>query len=145
MKINDNMLEESKLKKLAVKVTRFRKIQRDRALLANLEAQEADAYLKTTEKLARKIHNGYFPKEKDINPFNKSIVHKKHLRGKIPLDEKIDILYDVIIEKELVAEVAKRYRRNVGTVNMLVNKVKKNKEMLTNLVEKRIDNRTLGQ
>ena len=145
MKIKDNMLEESKLKKLAVKVTRFRKIQRDRALLANLEAQEADAYLKTTEKLARKMHSGYFPKEKDINPFNKLMVHKKLLRGKIPLDKKIDILYDVIIEKELVAEVAKRYRRNLGTVNMLVNKVKKNKEMLTNLVEKRIDNRTLGQ
>jgi hypothetical protein len=139
------MLEESKLKKLAVKVTRFRKIQRDRALLANLEAQEADVYLKTTEKLARKIHSGYFQKKKDINPFNKLMVHKKLLRGKIPLDKKIDILYDVIIEKELVAEVAKRYRRNVGTVNILVNKVKKNKEMLTNLVEKRIDNRTLGQ
>ena len=71
MKVVDNQLSEAQLSKLAKKVTKCRKIQRDRALEVNQDfnGDRAEAYLRTTEKLARRMHNGgYFklPKEENI-------------------------------------------------------------------------------
>ena len=69
MKIDDNRLTDAKLAKLAKKVTKFRKIQRERAVdaKANFGNDNADAYLKTTERLARRMHKGYFVKAKEAN------------------------------------------------------------------------------
>ena len=55
--------------KLAKKVSKARKIQRDRALeiSASFVGDEADAYMSTTDRLAKKMHKGYFPMEKEVN------------------------------------------------------------------------------
>ena len=55
MKVDENQLDESTLSKLAKKVTKFRKVQRERAVAATNDFgdDQAAAYLRTTEKLAR--------------------------------------------------------------------------------------------
>lgn len=64
------------MKKLGKKVTRFRKIQREKALEVNQNIGDVDleTYLATTEKLARKMHKGYFVQEKEAN-----ICKERHL------------------------------------------------------------------
>ena len=54
-------MTENQLKKLGKKVTGLRKVLRESALGANQNFQvNPDEYLATTEKLARKMHKGYF-------------------------------------------------------------------------------------
>ena len=68
MKTQDNRLLETQLSKYGKKVTKYRKIQRDRALAAGDYGQEqTDAYLRNIEKLAKRMHNGYFKKPKEEN------------------------------------------------------------------------------
>ena len=70
LKLKDNQLTQSKLKKYGQKVTKIRKVLRDRALAAGSQYSEemAERYLAGTEALARKMHQGYFrvPKSKNI-------------------------------------------------------------------------------
>ena len=62
MKVADNKLADAQLSKFAKRVTRFRKIQRQRALEVSegFDIEQAEKYLKTTERLARKMHSGFF-------------------------------------------------------------------------------------
>ncbi len=66
MKVRDNELTDDQLSKLAKRVTKYRKIQRDRALAVQDDFQDVDAeaYQRTTESLARRMHNGYFPRRR---------------------------------------------------------------------------------
>ena len=70
--IAGNQLTEAKLIKYGKKATKLRTIQRQRALdiIKNKGDEAADEYLATTEKLARKMHNGISAAEKSKhNPY----------------------------------------------------------------------------
>ena len=54
------------------------------------------------------------------------------------------MIYDVVVGKEKVAVVAKRYCRTQGFVSNLVSKMKKNPELLRELIDKR-DQRVMKQ
>ena len=139
MKLEDNQLPELKLSKLAKKVTKFRKIQRDRALAANCSIgnNEAEEYLRTTEKLARKMHNGYFSKPKEANICKHPYLTKRQRWRNFTLDDKVNMVHDVIIRKEKVVDVAKRYCRTQGFVSSFISKIKKNNGLLHQLIDKR--------
>ena len=47
------------------------------------------------------------------------------------------MIYDVVVGKEKLAEVAKRYGRSHGYISNVVKKLRKNKELLREHIEKR--------
>ena len=98
---------------------------------------EAEAYLRTTERLARKMHNGYFKKEKEDNIYKAIYMSKKQRWHQFTLEDRVNMIHDVVIGKEKVAEVAKRYFRTPGFVSNLVTKMKKNPNLLRELIDRR--------
>ena len=52
-------------------------------------------------------------------------------------EEKLDIVHDVLIKYRMVKDVAKEHRVSVATVNMLVSKVRKKPELISELFDKR--------
>jgi hypothetical protein len=62
---------------------------------------------------------------------------KKQKWKEFTLDDKVNMIYDVIIGKEKVAEVAKKYSRTQGHVSNLVSRIKKNNDLLSQLIDKR--------
>ena len=60
-----------------------------------------------------------------------------HRRGRmLTLDDKINIIYGVVVSREHQADVAKRYRRSQAYVSQLVKKAQSNKELLRKLIDK---------
>ena len=127
------------MSKYAKKVTKFRKIIRERALTINASYNddEAAAYLQTTEKLARKMHNGYFPTTKKENICKAKYMSKKQRWHEFSLDDKVNLIHDVIVGKEKIEVVAKRYFRTKGFVSNLITKMKKNPNLLRELIDNR--------
>ena len=56
------------------------------------------------------------------------------------MDDKINMLYDVIIGKEKLKDVSKRYHRTMGYISNLVTRIKKNKDLLHSIIDKRDQN-----
>ena len=71
-----------------------------------MNEQEAEAYLKTTEKLARKMHMGYLKAPKSENIFFQPILTKRQRWSSFTLDDKINVVHDVLILKRPQKEVA---------------------------------------
>ena len=93
--------------------------------------------MRTTERLARKMHSGYFQKPKEANICKGLYLTKRQRWQKFTMDDKVNLIYDVIVAKEKVVVVAKRYCRTQGYVSSLVTKMKKNNELLRQLIDKR--------
>ena len=83
------------------------------------------------------MHNGYFQKPKETNICKGPHQTKRQHWKKFSLDDKVNLIHDVIIAKEKVEVVAKKYCRTKGYVSCLVTKIKKNKELLRHLIDKR--------
>jgi len=47
------------------------------------------------------------------------------------------MIYDIIIGKYKYKEAAKKYRQKISYVGNVMNKLKKNKEMINEIIEKR--------
>ena len=62
---------------------------------------------------------------------------KKQHWFQFTLDDKVNLLYDVLIGQEKVSGVAKRYCRTKIYVSHLVTRIMKNRNLLTELIEKR--------
>jgi hypothetical protein len=58
-----------------------------------------EAYLRTTEALARKIHMGYFKQPKQENIFKEVRLTKRESWSSFTLDDKINMVHDVLISK----------------------------------------------
>ena len=60
MTVAGNALTETQLKKHAANVTKVRKLFRERALavVGKADGFDSEAYINTTEKLARRMHKG---------------------------------------------------------------------------------------
>ena len=70
MKLKDNMLTDAQLLKYAKRITKFRSHQRELAIKkvkTGAPEDAADGYLASCEKLAMKMHRGYFQKPKVAN------------------------------------------------------------------------------
>ena len=68
MKVEDNRLTANQLKSWAKKETQYRKHVRDKASqeCKELAEDKANEYLRQTEQLSRRMHKGYFPKQKEV-------------------------------------------------------------------------------
>jgi hypothetical protein len=53
------------------------------------------------------------------------------------LDDKVSMMHDVIVGKEKLADVSKRYHRSQGYISSLVKKLKKKRDLLQEMIEKR--------
>ena len=62
---------------------------------------------------------------------------KKQKWSSFTLDDKISVIHDVVIRKEKLADVAIRYHRTQGYISNLVKKMKLNRNVLQELMEKR--------
>ena len=92
--------------------------------------------MKSADALAKRMHKGYFRKEKEQNIFKGQSIRKKTLQSPLSLDEKIKIVYDVVVAKQKVLDVSKKYCRKVSTITNLVSKMKRNKEMIREAIDK---------
>ena len=88
----------------------------------------------TTERLARRMHNGYFKKPKEDNICKEPHLTKRQKWHKFDLEDKVNMLHEVIVGKEKQTEVAKKYHRTVGYVSNLIRAMKKNNELLRELI-----------
>jgi len=80
--------------------------------------------LQTTERLSRRMHKGgYFPKAKPDNIWKSQHKTKKQRWHSFTLDDKVSVLYDVIIKKQKHSEVAKVYSRSRSHITKLVKKI----------------------
>ena len=80
--------------------------------------------MSTTEKLARKMHKGYFLKAKEQNIFKVPHQTKQQRWADFTIDKKVAMVYDVVVSKEKVTDVAKKYNRSKGWVSTMVKKAK---------------------
>ena len=72
-----------------------------------------------------------YPKEVGYIPSKTPILHRTVHKSKcLSLNEKVGVIYAVLVEHEYQAYVAKQYRVKPTVVSVLVNKVKKNKNFL---------------
>ena len=56
------------------------------------------------------------------------------------LDDKIKAIYDVVIGKAKLVDVAKKYHRSVSYISKLIKKVRSNNELLKELIQKQDQN-----
>ena len=72
-----------------------------------------------------------YPKEVGYIPSKTPILHRTVHKSKcLSLNEKVGVIYAVLVEHEYQAFVAKQYRVKPTVVSVLVNKAKKNKNFL---------------
>jgi hypothetical protein len=60
---------------------------------------EDEFYLRITEKLARKMHMGYFKRTKEENIYYQPYLTKRERWSSLTIDDKINIVHDVLIGK----------------------------------------------
>ena len=90
------------------------------------------------------MHKGYFPLPKEENIYKEVKPTKKQRWREITLEDKINMVYDVIIGKEKVVDVVKRFSRTQGYISNIVSRMKKNNELFRELIDKR-DQRIMKQ
>ena len=80
MTVAGNQLAVEQLQQLGHKVTVARKIQRERAAAVNNRDNviDGDAYLRSTKKLAERMHMGYFQQPKIPNIYMMPKLKKRH-------------------------------------------------------------------
>ena len=101
-------------------------------------SQKADAYLETTQDLARRIYKGR--KHPDVlieNIYKAPYKSKKQRWHDLTLDDKASILYDVVVFKLKHKDVAQKYLRSQGYISMLVKKMKSNPNFIEELIAKK--------
>jgi len=101
MKVKDNIMGRQSLEKLGRKVTKYRKMLRDRALEVSqsFTEEEAELYLKSTKALERRMQKGYFRAPKELNACKLAKRRIKTLAGRQTIDDKVNMIYDIIIGK----------------------------------------------
>jgi len=83
------------------------------------------------------MHMGYFRAPKSENIFFQPILTKRQSWSSFTLDDKINIVHDVLILKRPQKEVAKKYFRTEGYVSGLVGRVRKKRDALREMIDKR--------
>ena len=138
MTLVGNTLSESQLKKHAVNVTKLRKLFRDRALaiVGKADGFDSDAYLSTTEKLARRMHRGAPKTLKSQNICMEPHLTKKELWNSFDLDAKVKMIYDLVVKKELQKDVAKKYGRTQSYVSKQLKQYKRSPNLLREAIDK---------
>ena len=101
---------------------------------ANFDDEE---YLRSTETLARKMHMGYFRQPKLQNIYKEVHLTKRESWHAFTLDDKINLVHDVLILKRPQQEVAKKYFRTAGYVSQLVRMVRNKRNILREMIDKR--------
>ena len=140
MRIDGNRLDTKQLEKLGQKATQARKIQRDRAAEENKKMNvnmDDEAYLRSTEALARKMHMGYFRQPKLENIFKEVRLTKRESWSSFTLDDKINMVHDVLILKRPQKEIAKKYFRTEAYVSQTVRLVRNKRNILREMIDKR--------
>ena len=145
MSVEENKLSKSQLERLGQRATLARKIQRERASAVikdggypeNMNEEDAEAYLMSTERLARKMHMGYFRAPKSENIYYVPQLSKRESWSSFTLDDKINVVHDVLILKRPQKEVAKKYFRTEGYISQLVGRVRKKSDWLREMIDKR--------
>ena len=120
MTFENYQLGTSRMLKYGQILTKERKKIRARALqLEHDSLKTQDEGLKEVSKLAIKADKGYFCRRSLKFPdrgydFDESVAprcrKRKKKRGSLRLVDKVDIVHQVLVEHEMVAEVAKEYR-----------------------------------
>ena len=82
------------------------------------------------------MHSGYFP-SKPFNIYKGPESPKRKQRGHQTIDEKINMIYDVVVGKEKLSDVAMKYHQTKGYVSVVLALVRKNRELLRELIAKR--------
>jgi transposase len=116
--------------------------QQDPHIGRSVDLEEEEAKL---SKVAKRIHQGYFPSSQAKTARAATIKEepppgdrrKGCKRGQLTLQEKFEIMHQVISEKELMKDVAKEYRTTVKTVSTLVAKGRRNPAVLTEMYQAR--------
>jgi hypothetical protein len=116
-----------------------RKLQRERALAVdnNDGVVDQEAYLRSATSLASKMHMGFFRKPKEENIFYPPVLSKRQRWSGLSLNDKIDIIHEVVVLKYPQHEVAKKYFRTSSFVSKFVKKFKDNRNLLREMVDKR--------
>jgi hypothetical protein len=84
------------------------------------DAIDQEAYLRSAKALAAKMHLGYFREPKKENEYHQPQLNKKEKWYDLSLDNKIDIIHEVLILKRPQQDVAKKYYRTAGYVSRFV-------------------------
>ena len=120
-------------------MTQIRQRLREEALAQANHAKQDDEDV-NYQRLARKMHRGYFkkPAKEPANDELKADVslieqRKGRRRPILKPEEKLAIVYAILIEYQEVKYVAKQYRVSPATVNQLVQKAKKKPEFVSEL------------
>jgi hypothetical protein len=118
-------------------VTVARKLQRERALAVNNEKEiiDPDAYLRSATTLASKMHMGYFRQPKMKNVCYKPTLSKRERWSMLTVDDKIDIVHEVLVLKHPQNEVAKKYCRSDGFISSFLRKFRKNRNLLREMMD----------
>ena len=84
------------------------------------------------------MHKGsYFSKPKQENICKEKRLTKRQRWHSLSLDDKVNMIYDVVVGKEKLEVVAQRYCRTMGHVSNLVKRLKKKRSILRDLICKR--------
>jgi hypothetical protein len=122
MTVAGNTLTEEQLAQHGQKVTQARTLQRERAAALKNDggAIDQEAYLRSAKALVAKMHLGYFREPKKENEYHQPQLNKKEKWYDLSLDNKIDIIHEVLILKRPQQDVAKKYYRTAGYVSRFV-------------------------
>ena len=115
LKLADNHLSQDYLRKMAKRVTKFRKHLLKNAKLAaeSVSSTDVEAYQKDIDKLAKRMHE-HFERPTEASKENIWSSKKKSKFQKwqsFSLDDKIKVIHEVVIGKAKMADVAKKYHR----------------------------------
>lgn len=135
MTIANFSISEARLIKLGEVVSKERKKLRSKAMDFEQDLlNNQDEDLRELSKLAKKVDKGYFPRRAlkrghEAYDFEEDTASRTRRRSKkrtlFDVDDKVDIVHRVLVEHELVTDVAKEYRVSVGVVQAIVAKAQK--------------------
>jgi hypothetical protein len=139
MTVAGNQLTKEQLQQLGQRVTTARKLQRDRALAVNNDKEviDPDAYLRSATTLASKMHMGYFRQPKVENVCYTPTLTKRERWSNLTLNDKIDIVHEVLVLKHPQHEVAKKYCRTDGYISSFLRKFRENRNLLREMMDQR--------
>jgi transposase len=98
---------------------------------------DQEAYLRSAKALASKMHLGYFREPKKDNEYHRPQLSKKEKWYDLSLDNKIDIIHEVLILKRPQQDVAKKYYRTAGYVSRFVKRFRQNRKLLREMIDQR--------
>ena len=102
---------------------------------------EANVYLAAADRLARRMHQSSERPQKKENIFKVPHKTKKQRWHCFSLEDKVNLVHDVVVGKMKLVDVAEKYCRTSGHVSNFIKKIKSKPNLLREMIAKHEEKR----